>query len=131
MARVTGVEALQARLAALPAQVREAARQANQKSAQEFVDKLHATVPHDTGDLDSTIRIIAGKTETGFGVAVGDAAHPYATAVEFGHMDHGHHVPPRPFFFPALRVLRKRFRSRCQRAANAAIKGLPQGGDDA
>jgi hypothetical protein len=130
MATVTGVEAVQDKLRQYIRDVGINVRAANSKSADELVNKVHSTVPEDTGDLAATIAKGEGRTELGFSVSVGDAAHPYAPAIEYGHQDHGMHVPPRPFFWTSVRVLAKRFRSRQSRAVNAAIRGLKSDGGD-
>ena len=78
------------------------------------------------GDLAGTIRIEDGRVAAGAiamskSVSIGDAAHPYAAALEFGHMDHGVHVPAEPYFFTTLRVLKTKFKNRMNRAVKAAV----------
>lgn len=71
-----------------------------EQTAAEFAEELRSRVPVLTGALRDTIKV-EGTT-----VSVGSGSD-YAGPVEWGHMDHGTHVPPQPFFVPTLRVVRK------------------------
>jgi hypothetical protein len=134
--QVDGLDYILKKIAAMPKNVQESVHQANIKNAEEFDSKLHTTVPKDTGDLDKTIKVIPGRTPLGSGVSVGEGQGESnvagkAKGIEFGHMDGKTHVPARPFFYPVIRVLAKRWKGRVARAGNKAIKEavVSDGGD--
>lgn len=129
-AKVRGVDALAAKLRAMPPAIKQAVRDANQQNAAEFESRIASVVPYERGvdrehaPLVSTLTQGAGSTETAVKVSIGgQAPMDYAAHLEFGHMaKDGVHVPAEPFWFPTLRIMRARFRSRVQRAATSAIK---------
>ena len=99
---------------------------ANKKSADEFMALVKLAVPRDpeakNGQLVDTVR----EDDTGpvrVEVSIGDAAHPYPAHLEFGHRSRGGtHVPAKPYWYPAKRVLKKRAHNRILRAERTAIK---------
>jgi HK97 gp10 family phage protein len=120
------------RLARAP---REAVIPALIKSANELASaqKALAETSRDTGDLIESIEVtapgqhtppfsqpggsrVAGETEVL--VTVGNEDVRYAHLVEYGTST----AEAQPFFWPALRLLRKRLQNRINRAAKKAVK---------
>lgn len=130
--RVDGLERWSARILQLPEEVQAQVTDALKKSSDEFVDRLKTNIPKASGELAGTIKATFGTGEGGTAadkaltvtISVGDAQHPYAPAVEFGHMDKGKHIPPEPFFFPLVKVTRSRYARRMRRAVNQAAKNV-------
>lgn len=122
------------RLAKLPAVVKRELNAAIEKDAQEWVAASKLLAPKDPKDgihLEPSIR--HHKTETGGQIVraggeattkpVKDGKSPtvdYAVAQEFGTEK----MPPSPFFWPVYRLLRKKFKSRRQRALTKAFKEI-------
>ena len=101
----------------------------NGKSADEFMKLVARNIPRgDPKDghlADSLKKEDATRSETGVAVSIGDAAHPYPMHLEGGHRTaNGKHVPGKPFWNPAKRVLVKRHRSRSARGVNKVIKAM-------
>lgn len=123
--RVTGVEEMKKRIAALTDEVRAELQAANEKSAEALVERIKRTIPEgppENGHLRDTVRSEPGRHELSISVKEGDPEHPYAAPLEFGHMTHGKHVPAQPHFFPSVKVEAKKHRGRASRAVNKAIK---------
>lgn len=103
---------------------------ANLKSATEMVDTAKRLVPVEEGDLAQSIRMSPGPRPTSFAVEAGgatttkrvragtDAEYDYALAQEFGTQK----MRARPFFWPAYRIMRRKFKGRAARAINQAVK---------
>jgi hypothetical protein len=127
-AKMTGLERAMARALALPVALRETAAAANKDNANEFASAVARIIPidddphHDGEHLVATLAVTPGKTATGTDVTIGGPDAPYPAHLEFGHMDHGKHVPAKPYWFTTLRVLKARFRARWSRAMNKAVK---------
>lgn len=144
---VSGLDRLKAKLAKFPQAVKVAAKAANDKSADDLVGLMQRLAPVKTGKLRASIHKEPGATETGVRVAVGlpgvGKKDPgfYGRLVEFGTAPHslakgadrsrnkrqdgGPQHPgarPKPFFFPAVRALRKVNKARVGRAAGKAIR---------
>jgi HK97 gp10 family phage protein len=126
------------RLSKLPAKVKREVNKAIEKDAREWVSLADTLAPKDPTDgtfLAPSIRHY--QTETG-GQVVQAGAEPttkavkngqspevdYAVLQEFGTED----MPPSPFFWPAYRLLKKKFKSRRQRALTKAFKEISNGG---
>lgn len=122
------------RLAKLPRTLRKAMREAIEKDADEWVKLSRHLAPQDPEDgtpLHDSIRNY--PTETGGQVVMAggkattkpSAGGPYDYAVgqEFGNQQ----SPAQPFYWPAYRSLKKRFRSRRNRALNKAVKEFNDG----
>lgn len=126
--RVEGLEGFRRRmLETIPAAAREKLKAANQKNAEEFAALVRRIVPKSPEDdgvqLASTVEVRDGTTETAVEVTIGGPAAPYPFHLEHGHAAaDGSHVPGKPFWNPARRVLRKKTNSRRARALNAALK---------
>jgi HK97 gp10 family phage protein len=131
MSDIEGFEEWSRRVLAMPQAVYDASKAAVQQNADEFAEKLRAVCPEKTGGLVNTITQkagtgatpTAGDKELTVTVSIGDAQHEVA-GVEFGHMDKGKHVPAHPFFYPTLRVFRKKANRRVSNAMRKAIKAL-------
>ncbi|WP_404822978.1 HK97-gp10 family putative phage morphogenesis protein [Pseudorhizobium pelagicum] len=114
---------------------REAVIPALMKSGEELArhQKMLAETSRDTGALIDSIEVtapgqhtppfsqpggsrVAGETEVL--VTVGNEDVRYAHLVEYGTAN----AEAQPFFWPALRLLRKRLQNRINRAAKKAVK---------
>jgi hypothetical protein len=121
---VANLERWNAAVARMPGSVKDAINKVLDTNAKEFADRLHNNVPKRTGDLETTIAITKPENkELARAVQVGDHKTP-AAPIEFGHMDHGKHVPAHPFFFPLRRVMNKRLRGRMRRVIKKAVAEL-------
>lgn len=123
---------------AIPAKVKEAAKAVNNDIALDFMQQVAVRVPksgdregdrageHLVGTLQKTDGA-GGSHNSGMGVTVsiGGPEAPYPMHLEGGHMTKGgKHVPAKPFWFPVLRVNRKRWKARRAAAIRKAIKAL-------
>lgn len=117
-----------------PASARATMRDANEKSADEFMALVRKIMP--PGDdlapeLISTLQKRPG--DAAFGglgviVSIGGPEAPYPLHLEAGHKAaDGSHVPPKPFWNPARRVVNRKHKGRTQRAQRKAIKSITGG----
>lgn len=125
------------RLARLPKSVKKATNQAIEQNADEWVRVSRSMAPTDPVEgvhLKPSIRhhvtetggqvVRAGGEATTRPVIDGQSAtYDYALAQEFGTQS----MNANPFFWPAYRLLRKKFVSRRSRAMNKAIKDFNNG----
>jgi hypothetical protein len=130
-AKVIGFESLQAKLLKLGSDAAaQKIRDANSKNADEFMALISSIIPR--GDKDSHLADTLHRESygpTGVAVVIGGAGHDYPLHLEAGHRNKGgQHVPGKPFWFPALRVQRKRWRARVRRAGNEMVKGVVASG---
>lgn len=111
---------LRRRMKAIPTGVRKAAREQLRKNAEELVQTQQGFAPQDAGDLKASIKQqdVSDSTRISRRVSAGDSSAPYASWVEFGHGQ----AAPRPFFWPAYRLKRRRFKARMTRAAKKAVQ---------
>lgn len=142
-AEKASLQRLQQRMDRIPKAVRRAVRPAIEASAQELVARQKALVPVDTGALRASIGYVFGEAPktraTGAfrpsggptldadlkaSVFAGNDGAYYARWVEFGTQPHDGHpgASPRPFFYPAFRLTRKRATARIQRAVSKAVR---------
>ena len=138
MAKGWGVNSdFKRRLSRLPEKVRKDTNAAIEQNADEWVTLSRKMAPIDPQDgvhLRPSIRHY--QTETGGQVvrAGGETTtkrvrdgqfgmYDYALGQEFGTMK----MPAQPFFWPAYRLLKKRFGGRRSRAMNKAIKDFNNG----
>lgn len=137
------------KLGALHPALFEAIEKANHQAADEMVEFAQAFVPTKTGKLrDSIVATPPGQVppsysqgsghapvpEGAYAVSAGNTAVRYAHLVEFGtkpHVNAGMFAgtqnpgtPPRPFFWPAYRMIRKKHRGRCGRALGRTVKAI-------
>jgi HK97 gp10 family phage protein len=129
-----GISRLQARLNAIPKQVRGGIKPAMEKSAAEIVAAMKTLVPVETGHLRDSIgwtwgdppagSVVLGKSSALEGLTItiyaGEGEHDvfYARFVEFGTA----HAHAHPFFFPAYRLYKKRAANRIKRAIRTSVK---------
>lgn len=135
MATVEGAARIVARFNAIPAAVRDAARDALEKSAEEIVQMMRRLVPVRTGEARASIGWTWGDAPAGAITigTVGDASYGtqritiyagagdayHARFLEFGTK----YMPAHPFFFPAYRALKRRAKGRITRAMTKAARG--------
>ncbi|ADH89364.1 phage protein, HK97 gp10 family [Ancylobacter novellus DSM 506] len=124
---------LQKRFAAIPREVKQAVQPALQRSGEELVATMRQLAPEDTGALkESIVATPAGQStpvysqpggatvvpENAVAVTAGNTDVRYAHLVEYGTAE----APEQPFFWPAVRLTRKRITSRIKRAVSKAVK---------
>lgn len=130
-ASVKGVRRTQALLAAIPDEVAAEIKKAQAAGAAVLVSRMKAVAPvaaQDThpGALRASIHAEPGAHDLAVKVtvdAVDERGRFYAKHVEHGHkFSDGGHAAAKPFFYPVLRVERKRIRSAVQRALRTGMK---------
>ena len=117
----------------IPRAVREAARVALRKGAEELVAEMRRLVPVEFGDLQASIGWTFGAAPKGtiaidsvgsgsikVTIYAGGGDEYYAWFQEFGTKN----MAPSPFFFPSYRKLKRRVKSRITREINKAIRAL-------
>ncbi|MCB5173646.1 HK97-gp10 family putative phage morphogenesis protein [Microvirga lenta] len=151
MARVRNRDKLLRKLAALPQKARQTIGPAIDQGAAEIVGMQKRLVPKESGALERSIRAVKGNykaenanvrgvsaggvqgdPDLSVTIVAGDAAAWYARLVEFGTAPHenkglfaGTQHPgtrPQPYFYPPVRALRKRVKSRITRATKKAAR---------
>jgi hypothetical protein len=127
-ATVKGGDKLAAKLMAFigPA-AQDRIKQINEKSAKEFVQLVRVAIPenpHPKGPRLADSITTEPAEPLGVKVSIGGpGATPYPAHLEWGHtMPNGKHVPGRPFWYPAQRVLKKRRWGQIKRAQAAAVR---------
>lgn len=152
--KISRVENLKRKIAALPVVARDEIDKSLRTSAGEIVSLAKAFAPVESGDLqdsidytvgdytpeNSNVRGVSGSTGThdlAVTIHAGDAKAFYAAWVEFGTAPHtnggrfeGTHNPgmsAQPFFYPAFRLGKKRAKSRISRALTKAAKKVAAG----
>ena len=130
-----GLAKFRKRLAAIPDEVRAEVLPALQKSADEMAQTMRqlAEQSRDTGELIDSIEITpAGQNtpphsqpggssrvpDNAIAITVGNKEVRYPHLVEYGTKK----APAQPFFWPAIRSLRKRTMNRLKRASRTAAK---------
>lgn len=136
-----------AKLSRLAPEAKAALAQEAQSSADEMVRIAQTYVPFVDGDLEESIVATPGGQMTppysqpggsrmvpegSVLVTAGNTKVRYAHLVEYGTREHinagifkgtkNPGAPAQPFFWPAFRLIRKRFRNRMTRALNKSIK---------
>jgi HK97 gp10 family phage protein len=126
---------LNRRLKAIPVAVREAVQPAVIKSAEEMAGAMRvlAETSRDTGDLIDSITVTPGGQVTppysqpggsdlvppnAAVITVGNTSVRYPHLVEYGTA----HAEAQPFFWPAVRLGRKKATARIKRAIRKAVK---------
>lgn len=127
------LQRLQQRLDAIPERVKAAAEPTLLRSGEELAGRMRQLAPEDTGDLKESIAVTApgqmtppysqpgGSTvvpENGVMITVGNSDVRYPHLVEYGTSD----TPAQPFFWPSVRLLRKRIQRRLKRSISTAVK---------
>lgn len=137
MANDGGIGRLQKRMAAIPKAVRKAVEPALLKSATEMADTMRSIAPDDPStsapDLKSSIAVTgpgqqtppysqpggsATVPENAAAVTVGNSDVRYPHLVEYGTSK----AAAQPFFWPTVRLLRKRSTNRIKRAVSKAVR---------
>jgi HK97 gp10 family phage protein len=116
--KVLGLDQLKRKLAAMPIAARTEIRKALDVSAEEMAATARALAPVDTGALKASIEKAEGRHDLEVLVRAGGPATGLAVIVEYGHDN----AAARPFFWPAYRSLRRRIRSRLNRAIRSAAR---------
>lgn len=124
MAKVQGLDRLNAKIRRMPVEVKKAIKDSLHQGADELVAMQKRLAPRDDGDLIDSIEKVPGRHELALKVQAGGEKAFYARWQEFGTP---HHVA-QAFFFPAWRALRKRIKSRITRNQNKAIKKIAGNG---
>lgn len=108
-----------------PDAAREEIKKANDRNADEFMGLVRRILVKGdprNGHLVDTLEKQDGE-DTGVIVTIGGPAAPYPLHLEGGHRaPDGSHVPAKPFWNPAKRVLRPKTRGRASRAMSKAAK---------
>lgn len=128
--RIEGLAALNRKLARMPAVAKDEVRKALNTNADEMVALATALAPVADGDLKASIRKEPGRHDLEVTVKAGGGSADHAAVVEFGHSGKGRPggAAPTPFFWPAYRSLRKRFKNRITRAMNATAQKVAANG---
>lgn len=129
--RTEGMDAYRRRMLSLiPERLQANIRDANDKNAEEFMGLVRRIIPKGEpadGNLVETLEKRAGEG-TSVIVTIGGPEAPHPLHLEAGHKNpDGSHTPPKPYWNPAKRVLRKKARGRSARALNKAIKETARG----
>lgn len=112
---------LRAKLKAIPVGVRRALKAQNAANAAELVETQGGFVRVDDADLQNSIKHqdVSDSTRISQRVSAGGRAAPHGWWIEVGTVK----MPAFPFFWPAWRLKKRRFKSRMSRAAKKAIAG--------
>jgi HK97 gp10 family phage protein len=133
MANDGGLARFQQRMKAIPKVVREAAQPAIITSGEELVGVMRQLAPKDTGDLENSIVATPpGATTPAYSQPGGSKVVPENTVlvtagntdVRYAHLEEYGTVkaPPQPFFWPAVRLTRKRITNRIKRSISKAVR---------
>jgi len=146
----TNRDRLRRKMKAIPVEVRKAVRGQLKANALELRETIKGFVPVDTGDLKDSIRArdVSDSTRMRWSVTAGNVRAPYyAMWVEFGtkasaaqasrpnlrfksivvmtrDLKAHHATEAKPFFWPAYRLKKRRFKLRISRAVKKAIQGV-------
>lgn len=134
-AKMIGIEAANNKLLVrLGEKGRKTIAKANETSANEFYELVRRIVPVDeraaTGEhlVDTLTKFPVGQLN--WAISIGNQTVRYPLHLETGHrMPDGSHVPGKPYWFPAIRVMRKKNRDRVMRAYRKAIRDALAGGN--
>lgn len=133
MANDGGLARLNARLAALPAVVKEAAQKAVVRQAEAMAKAMQAKTPVDSGKLRDSITVThpdshtppysqpGGQViipETSAAITAGNSEVRYAHLVEFGTVK----APAQPYFWPTVRAGNKKAQRNIKGAITRAIR---------
>lgn len=132
MARSPQLARLTRKLEAIPERVREAVAPALEKSGAELAGTMKTLAAEDTGDLKASITVTPGGQSTpaysqpggsqvvpvgAVAITVGNADVRYPHLVEYGTAE----TEAQPFFWPSVRLLKKRITNRTKRAMRKAV----------
>ncbi|MDQ6434385.1 HK97 gp10 family phage protein [Mesorhizobium sp. LHD-90] len=127
---VQGLNALNKRLARMPAAARAELEKAVVEGANRTAVLARGLAPHESGALRESIHVEAGRHQlhrlvvsggpsTTVTARAGHGSYDYAKAQEWGTDD----MDPNPSLYPAFRALKKSITARMSRAARKAAKG--------
>lgn len=129
----SGLRNLNERFKKLPGIARERLMTATKEAAEEMAAEMRRIAPDDTGKLQESIAVTGpgqstpahsqpgGSTvvpEGMYMITAGDNAVRYAHLVEWGTEK----AEAQPFFFPVVRTMRKKVKSKLRREARKAVK---------
>lgn len=133
MADDGGIGRLKKRLAAIPAQVKEAVGPSLIKQGEMIAGTMRSLAPVDTGELRDSIAVTPPDSstppystpggsfvvpETSVAVTAGGKDARHAHLVEYGTVK----MNAQPFFWPALRLTRKKAQRNLKSAVGRAVK---------
>jgi HK97 gp10 family phage protein len=127
MAKNKDLVDLTRRFAAIPREVRRKIKPAIEQGGDELVARMKYLAPSEEGDLQASIEVTPGPVDLSVTVSAGGdrttvqterGPFDVALAQEFGTKD----MPRNSFFWPSVNTLKKRVRSRIDRAINKAVK---------
>jgi HK97 gp10 family phage protein len=134
MANDGGLSSFQNRMRAIPKAAREAVKPALMQGGYEVADTIEALAPEDTGDLKGSVAVTGpGQAtppysqpggsdvvpENAVAVTVGNSDVRYPHLQEYGTTK----MAAQPFFWPGVRLSRKKALNRIKRAIGKAIRG--------
>lgn len=129
------IERYRNKIKAIPTAILEAVRPALLRSANETADVMRMLAPVDEGDLKESITVTGpGEAtppysqpggamtvpENAVAITVGDHVTRYPHLVEYGTTN----APAQQFFWPSIRLMRKKNDLRKKRAHTSAIKKI-------
>ena len=127
------LDRLKERLDAIPLQVRTAVQPVLIRSAKGLADQMRLLVPVDEGDLRNSITVTPPGQQTppysqpggsmivpenAVAITVGNEEVRYGHLVEYGTA----HAEAQPYFWPSVRLLRKRTTNSIKRAISKAVR---------
>jgi len=126
-----------AKFAKMPSRVRAAMKRSVDRNADSLVSQMRAIAPVSAdgdhpGRLRDSIRKEEGRLGDVSAVVLVDAkdenGKPYAAHVELGHAAvDGSQVPAEPFFYPVVRINRKKIKRSIASAVSRAVKADAKG----
>ena len=133
MANDGGLARFQQRMKTIPQAVREAVQPAIIKSGDDLVGVMQQLAPKDTGDLEkSIVATPPGGTTPPYSQPGGSQVVPENTVmvtagntdVRYAHLEEygTKNAPAQPFFWPAVRLTRKRITNRIKRSISKAVR---------
>lgn len=128
-----GLSRIQQRMAMIPKRVREAVTPELMKQGNNLAVTMRILAPRDTGALQDSIQVTGpGEATPAYSQPGGSSVVPETTvAVTVGNTDvryphlveHGtKNAPAKPFFWPAVRMQRKKMTSAIKRAIAKAVR---------
>lgn len=111
------------RMSRIAPAVKAAVKVQTKENAEEMVAQVKRNMQifeHPSGDLESTLTITdtSNQYRISYRITEGGGLEFYAPMVEFGHDN----AEPKPHFWPAYRVNRRRFKTRTSAVAKLAIR---------
>ena len=118
------VDAYTKRLQSFAPSIQEAEKESLDFYSDQAVALVKRNVPQDHGELVDTVRKEEGRGPLSVDVSVGGQGTDYAAHVEFGHRDGDEQVPPHPFFYPAMRLTKKKYRNGMTAKVRKAMRAV-------